>query len=164
MNSGNGCPYIHSWKYLKTHLMYAVLCYLFILFFYYMRLLFRLQLILREIIVDIYKSDYYWDQFTSMLIKFCPDFNPHKYLRDVYSSLIGDYYWDQFISMLMEFCLDFNPHKYLRDVYSSLMGKGEDWFHSINWEKKILTMFLWRFELLPSKLEGSSPGHSGSAE
>ena len=58
-------------------------------FFYYMRLLLRLQLILHETITDIYKSDYYWDQLTSMLMELCPDFNPHKYSRDVYSSLMG---------------------------------------------------------------------------
>ena len=55
-----------------------------------MRLLLRLQLILHETITDIYKSDNYWDQLTSMLIKLCPDFNPHKYSRDVYSSLMGE--------------------------------------------------------------------------
>ncbi|GAY67244.1 hypothetical protein CUMW_255050 [Citrus unshiu] len=50
-----------------------------------MRLLLKLQLILHETITDIYKSDYYWDQLTSMLMERCPDFNPHKYSRDVYS-------------------------------------------------------------------------------
>ena len=54
-----------------------------------MRLLLKLQLILHETITDIYKSDYYWDQFTSMLMERCPDFNPHKYSRDVYSSHLG---------------------------------------------------------------------------
>ena len=38
---------------------------------------------------DVYKSDYYWDQLTSMLMELCLDFNPHKYSRDVYSSLMG---------------------------------------------------------------------------
>ena len=33
-------------------------------FFLYMRLLLKLQLILHEIITDIYKLDYYWEQFT----------------------------------------------------------------------------------------------------
>ena len=56
-------------------------------FFYYMRLLLRLQLILHENIIDIYKSDYYWDQLISMLIELCPDFNPHKYSRNIHSSL-----------------------------------------------------------------------------
>ena len=54
-----------------------------------MRLLLRLQLILHEIITDMYKSNNYWDQLTSMLMELCPDFNPHKYSRDVYSSLMG---------------------------------------------------------------------------
>ena len=54
-----------------------------------MRLLLKLQLILLKIITNIYKSDYYWDQFTSMLMELYPDFNPHKYSRDVYSSLLG---------------------------------------------------------------------------
>ena len=54
-----------------------------------MKLLLRLQLILHESITDIYKSDYYWDQLTSMLMELCPDFNHHKYSRDVHSSLIG---------------------------------------------------------------------------
>ena len=51
-------------------------------------------------ITDIYKSDNYWDQLTlisdnywdkltSMLMELCPDFNPHKYSKDVYSSLMG---------------------------------------------------------------------------
>ena len=39
--------------------------------------------------IDIYKSDYYWDQLTSMLMKHWPDFNPHKYSRDVYSLHLG---------------------------------------------------------------------------
>ncbi|GAY51442.1 hypothetical protein CUMW_134270 [Citrus unshiu] len=43
-----------------------------------MRLLLKLQLILHDIITDIYKSDYYWDQLTSMLMELCSDFNPHK--------------------------------------------------------------------------------------
>ena len=59
------------------------------IFFYYMRLLLKLQLILHEVITDIYKSDYYWDQLTSMLMERYPDFNPHKYSRNVYSSLLG---------------------------------------------------------------------------
>ncbi|GAY57060.1 hypothetical protein CUMW_176510 [Citrus unshiu] len=60
----------------------------------------------------------------------------------------------------MEHCPDFNPHKYSRDVYSSFLGKGEDYLHSILIEKEnTLTMHLWGFELLPSKLEGSSPDH-----
>ena len=50
-----------------------------VFFYYYMRLLLILQLILHETITDIYKSDNYWDQLTSMLIELCPDFNPHKY-------------------------------------------------------------------------------------
>ena len=54
-----------------------------------MRLLLKLQLILHEIITDIYKSDYYWDQLTSMLMELYPDFNLHKYSKDVYSSLLG---------------------------------------------------------------------------
>ena len=54
-----------------------------------MRLLLKLQLILHESITDIYKSNYHWDQFTSMLMELCPDFNPHKYSRDVYSLLLG---------------------------------------------------------------------------
>ena len=53
-----------------------------------MRLLLRLQLILHKSITDIYKSDYYWDQLTSMLMELCPDFNTHKYSRDVHSSLM----------------------------------------------------------------------------
>ena len=51
-----------------------------------MRLLLKLQLILHENIINIYKSNYNWDQQTSMLIERCPDFNPFKYSRDVYSS------------------------------------------------------------------------------
>ena len=58
-------------------------------FFNYMRLLFKLQLILHETIIDIYKSNYYGNQLTLMLMKYCPDFNPHKYSRDVYSSHLG---------------------------------------------------------------------------
>ena len=53
-----------------------------------MRLLLKLQLILHDIIIDIYKSDYYWDQLTSMLMELCPDFNhirgmstPHSWIR-----------------------------------------------------------------------------------
>ena len=53
-----------------------------------MRLLLRLQLILHENITDIYKSNYDWDQLTSMLMERCPDFNPLKYSRNVYSSLL----------------------------------------------------------------------------
>ena len=37
---------------------------LFFIFYYYMRLLLILQLILHETITDIYKSNYYWDQGT----------------------------------------------------------------------------------------------------
>ena len=59
------------------------------IFFYYTRLLFKLQLILHENITDIYKSDYNWDQHTSMLMERCPDFNPLKYSRDVYFSHLG---------------------------------------------------------------------------
>ena len=51
-----------------------------------MGLLLKLQLILREIITDIYKLDYYYDQLTSMLMELCPDY---KYSRDVYSSLLS---------------------------------------------------------------------------
>ena len=47
-----------------------------------MRLLLKLQLILHKIITDIYKSDYYWDQLTSMLMGRYPNFNPHKYSRE----------------------------------------------------------------------------------
>ena len=54
-----------------------------------MRLLLKLQLILHENITDIYKSDYNWDQHTSILMERCPDFNPLKYSRDVYSSHLG---------------------------------------------------------------------------
>ncbi|GAY55824.1 hypothetical protein CUMW_167050, partial [Citrus unshiu] len=36
-----------------------------------------------------YKSDYNWDQHTSNLMERCPDFNPLKYSRDVYSSHWG---------------------------------------------------------------------------
>lgn len=39
---------------------------LFIFYFYYMILLLKLQLILHDIIIDIYKLDYYYDQFTSI--------------------------------------------------------------------------------------------------
>ncbi|GAY35789.1 hypothetical protein CUMW_018550 [Citrus unshiu] len=53
-------------------------------------LLLRLQLILHENITDMYKSDYNWDQHTSKLMERCPDFNPLKYSRDVYSS-----HWDK---------------------------------------------------------------------
>ena len=55
-------------------------------FFDYMRQLLKLQLILYENITDIYKSDYNWDQHTSMLMERCPNFNHLKYSRDVYSS------------------------------------------------------------------------------
>ena len=58
-------------------------------FFYYMRLLLRLQFILHENITDMYKSDYNWDQHTSNLMEHCPNFNPLKYSRDVYSSHWG---------------------------------------------------------------------------
>ena len=60
-------------------------------FFYYMRLLLRLQFILHETITDIYKSDYYWDQLTLMLMEFCPDLTltniqemstPHLWVRE----------------------------------------------------------------------------------
>ena len=44
-----------------------------------MRLLLILQLILHENIIDIYKSDYNWDQLTSILIKHYSDFNSLKY-------------------------------------------------------------------------------------
>ena len=54
-----------------------------------MRLLLKLQLILHKIITDIYKSDYYWDQLTSILKERYPNFNLHKYSRDVYSSHLG---------------------------------------------------------------------------
>ena len=37
-----------------------------------------------------YKSDYNWNQHTSMLMERCPDFNSLKYLRDVYFS-----HWDK---------------------------------------------------------------------
>ena len=57
--------------------------------FYYMRLLLKLQLILHANIIDIYKSDYKWDQHTSMLMERCSNFNPLKYSRDVYSSYLG---------------------------------------------------------------------------
>ena len=33
----------------------------FLFYYYYMRLLLKLQFILHENIIDIYKSDYYWD-------------------------------------------------------------------------------------------------------
>ena len=63
--------------------------------------------------------------------------------------------------MLMERCPDFNPHKYSRDAYSSHLGKEEDSLHSnLIEEQNTPTMHLWGFELLPSKLEGSSPDHS----
>ena len=58
-------------------------------FFYYMRLLLRLQLIWHENITDIYKSDYNWGQHTSILMKPCPDCNPLKYSRNVYFSHWG---------------------------------------------------------------------------
>ena len=60
-----------------------------IFFFDYMRLLLILQLILYENITDMYKSDYNRDQHTSILMERCPDFNPLKYSRDVYSSHWG---------------------------------------------------------------------------
>ena len=53
-----------------------------------MRLLLRLQFILHDNITDIYKSDYDWDQLTSILIERCSNFNPLKYLKNVYSSLL----------------------------------------------------------------------------
>ena len=49
----------------------------------------KLQLILHENITDIYKLDYNWNQHTSMLMERCPDLNPLKYSRDVYSSHWG---------------------------------------------------------------------------
>ena len=58
-------------------------------FFNYMRLMLILQLILYENITDMYKSDYNRDQHTSMLMERCPDFNPLKYSRNVYSSHWG---------------------------------------------------------------------------
>ena len=66
-----------------------------------MRLLFKLQLILHETITDIYKSNYCWDQLTSILMELCPAFNPHKYSRDVYSSLL-DKKKDYLHSILIE--------------------------------------------------------------
>ena len=50
---------------------------MFILFYYYyMRLLLKLQLILHETITDIYKLDYYWNQLTLILMELYLDFNP----------------------------------------------------------------------------------------
>ncbi|GAY64379.1 hypothetical protein CUMW_233070 [Citrus unshiu] len=61
----------------------------------------------------------------------------------------------------MERCPDFNPHKYLRDVYSSHLDKEEDYLHlNLIEEENTPTIHLWELELLPSKLEGSSPDHS----
>lgn len=58
-------------------------------FFYYIRLLFWLQLILHERIIDIYKSYCYWDQFISILMNLYLNFNSHKYSKNIYCLLIN---------------------------------------------------------------------------
>ena len=59
-------------------------------------------------------------------MEFCPDFNPHKYLRDIYSSLLGKGE-DYFHSILIEeeitpqyFCGGSN----LEGIMPDYLGKG----------------------------------------